>query len=352
MILRKLIFIFVGAGLWACSSHLVVNGNSNKEAVSQTIIADSSLESMIKPYKDSLDKRMNEVLAIAEVDFIVQRPASNLMNWVANALFVNQTKTVRLSQPVVCLLNTGGIRSSIGKGNVTLGDLYKVQRGGVDNGYGTPEGGVFGLYDKNGKEIIPVQYEDIAQIGYESTNGYIIKRNGKYGICSPTGKILMEPQYTEMNCESELCIVSRYIEQSEQTKMGLVNHNALKEIVPTIYEHIESLSYEGDYLFKLNNKYGLMSKTGTITLPANYNFLKATDLYDNDQWVLANAYGEVTQSYYGSEVTGGNWGVINKKGALNGHNLSTTTFFQIKMGLKLPYQLYPFLTQTRLVSLQ
>ncbi len=196
----------------------------------------------------------------------------------------------------------------------SLGDFYKVQLGGVDNGYGTPEGGVFGLYDKNGKEIIPVQYEDIAQIGYESTNGYIIKRNGKYGICSATGKVLMEAQYSEMNCEGDLCIVSRYIEQSEQTKMGLINHNALKEIVPTIYEHIESLSYEGDYLFKLNGKFGLMSKTGAITLPANYNFLKATDLYDNDQWVLANAYGEVTQSYYGSDVTGGNWGVINKKG--------------------------------------
>jgi len=196
----------------------------------------------------------------------------------------------------------------------SLGDLYKVQLGGVDNGYGTPDGGVFGLYDKTGKEIIPVQYEDIAQIGYENSNGYIIKRNGKYGICSATGKVLMEPEYSEMNCEGDLCIVSRYIEQSEQTKKGLINHKALKEVVPTIYEHIESLSYEGDYLFKQNNKYGLMSKTGKIILPANYNFLKATDLYDNDQWVLANAYGEVTQSYYGSDVTGGNWGVINKKG--------------------------------------
>ena len=126
MILRKIIFIFAGAGLWACSSHLVVNTNVSKEPVSKTIAADSSLNAFISPYKDSLDKRMNEVLAMAEVDFIVQRPASNLMNWVANALFINQTKTVRLSQPVVCLLNTGGIRSSIGKGNVTLGDIYKV----------------------------------------------------------------------------------------------------------------------------------------------------------------------------------------------------------------------------------
>jgi hypothetical protein len=196
----------------------------------------------------------------------------------------------------------------------SLGDLYKVQLGGVDNGYGTPDGGVFGLYDKNGKEIIPVQYEDITQIGYESTNGYIIKRNGKYGICSANGKVLMEPQYSEMNCEGDLCIVSRFIEQSEQTKMGLINHNSLKEIVPTTYEHIESLSYEGDYLIKSNNKFGLISKTGKVILPANYNFLKATDLYDNDEWILANAYGEVTQSYYGSDVTGGNWGVINKKG--------------------------------------
>ena len=126
MILKKLIFLFAGAGLWACSSHLVVNGNSNKEAVSQNIIADSTLVSMIKPYKDSLDKRMNEVIAYSEEDFIVKRPASNLMKWVANALYVNQTKNVRLTQPVVCLLNTGGIRSSIGKGNVTLGDIYKV----------------------------------------------------------------------------------------------------------------------------------------------------------------------------------------------------------------------------------
>jgi len=126
VILRKFIFILAGAGLWACSSHLVVNTNVSKEPVTKTIAADSSLNAFISPYKDSLDKRMNEVLAKAEVDFIVQRPSSNLMNWVANALFVNQTKNVRLTQPVVCLLNTGGIRSSIGKGNVTLGDMYKV----------------------------------------------------------------------------------------------------------------------------------------------------------------------------------------------------------------------------------
>lgn len=195
-----------------------------------------------------------------------------------------------------------------------INGLYKVQLGGVDNGYGTPDGGVFGIYDQNGREIIPVQYEDIQQIGYDNTSGYIIKSSGKYGLCSPSGQILLEPTYTEINCEDYMCIVSKYYEQSEQTKMGLYDADRNKEIVPTQYDHIESLNYNSSYLFKTNNKYGLMSTSGKIILPAKYNFLKSTDLYDNEDLVLANAYGEVTDSYYGSEVSGGNWGVINMAG--------------------------------------
>ncbi len=127
MKLKNSILIFAGAGLWACSSHLVINTNQSKELVSNEITNDTAINNFITPFKDSLDKRMNEVLAAADVDFIVQRPSSNLMNWVANALYTNQTRNLRISsQPVVCLLNTGGIRSSIGKGNVTLGDIYKV----------------------------------------------------------------------------------------------------------------------------------------------------------------------------------------------------------------------------------
>ena len=195
-----------------------------------------------------------------------------------------------------------------------FGDYFKVQIGGVDNGYGTPEGGVFGLIDLSGKEIIPIQYEDIQEIGYDSNNGYLVKKAGKYGICSTTGKMLFNPEYTEINCNGDLCIVSRFIEQYEQNKYGLFNHTTLKEIVPTQYDQIESLSYDGNYIYGLNNKFGLMDKNGKIILPSNYNYLKATDLYDNDEWILANAYGQVTKGYYGSEVTGGNWGVIDIHG--------------------------------------
>lgn len=118
--------IIAGASLMACSSHLVVNSNLNKVAVSTETIEDEYIISTVKPYKDSLNKRMNEVLGTSTQDFIVSRPSSNLMNWVADAVFVNQTRNIRLAQPVICFLNTGGIRSSIGKGNITLGDMYQL----------------------------------------------------------------------------------------------------------------------------------------------------------------------------------------------------------------------------------
>ncbi|MBM3186315.1 MAG: 5'-nucleotidase C-terminal domain-containing protein [Bacteroidetes bacterium] len=125
--MSKFFYIFcVGASLMACSSHLAVNSTNNKQPISSEIRPDEKLSNEIKPYKDSLDKKMNEVIGKSETDFIVARPSSNLMNWVADAIFVNQTRNVRLSQPLICLLNTGGIRSSIGKGDVTLGDMYKI----------------------------------------------------------------------------------------------------------------------------------------------------------------------------------------------------------------------------------
>jgi 2',3'-cyclic-nucleotide 2'-phosphodiesterase (5'-nucleotidase family) len=69
---------------------------------------------------------MNLILAESSVSMEVGRPSSLLGNWASDALFVNQTRTVKLSEPIFCLLNTGGIRSSIGKGPVTLGDIFRI----------------------------------------------------------------------------------------------------------------------------------------------------------------------------------------------------------------------------------
>ena len=108
----------------ACSSHLSVS-------VSKTPLQIDSPEKeevrrFISPFKDSMDRAMNQILAENSVSMEVGRPSSLLGNWTSDALFMNQTRAVRMSEPIFCLLNTGGIRSSLGKGPVTLGDIFRI----------------------------------------------------------------------------------------------------------------------------------------------------------------------------------------------------------------------------------
>lgn len=125
--MKNILCIFIiGAGLWACSSVNTISVQPELVKMNDKYANNSRMDSMIMPYKDSLNLEMNIVIASAVNDFTVARPSSNLGNWVADAIFVNQTKTVRLSVPIFCLLNTGGLRSTLNKGPITIGDMYKL----------------------------------------------------------------------------------------------------------------------------------------------------------------------------------------------------------------------------------
>jgi hypothetical protein len=125
-------YILVGASLMACSAHfipeykfsarVIQNDTSSK---SQTNSA-TDLAYFIQPYQDTLHQEFDEVLASTPTALIVSRPSSNLMNWCADALLSSMTANKRLSEPVICILNTGGLRSSFGKGPLTLADFYKL----------------------------------------------------------------------------------------------------------------------------------------------------------------------------------------------------------------------------------
>lgn len=126
--LRIFVYIFlIGAGFTACSSVNTYRVNSERIDVVSLDGSPNVLDSLVQPYKDSVKNEMSEVLAIADTNFfIVRKPSGNLNNWVADAIFVNQTRNVRLSEPTFCLLNTGGIRSTLNKGEITKSDIYKL----------------------------------------------------------------------------------------------------------------------------------------------------------------------------------------------------------------------------------
>lgn len=124
---KQIIYIFlIGAGLLACSSVSKKFVPAENIEVAGSSAENSELDKLIEPFRDSMQAEMNEVIAIAKNDFIVERPSGNLNNWVADAIFSSETKNKRLSIPAFCLLNTGGIRSTLNKGNITIGDIFKI----------------------------------------------------------------------------------------------------------------------------------------------------------------------------------------------------------------------------------
>lgn len=120
------IVFFMGAGLMACSSASHIFVQNEQVVLAGDMPSNSKLDSLITPYRDSLSKEMDQIIAQSNTDFVVGRPGSNLGNWVADAIFYQQTKNKRLSIPVICLLNTGGLRASLNKGSITVGDIYKL----------------------------------------------------------------------------------------------------------------------------------------------------------------------------------------------------------------------------------
>lgn len=120
------IILIIGAGLSACSSYNVQRQDYQLMPVEKSTDAVSAMEEEIKPYRDSLQLEMNQVIAFADTSFIPERPCGNLNNWSADAVLTNQIKNVRLNVPVMVLFNFGGMRSPISKGDVTIGDIFKV----------------------------------------------------------------------------------------------------------------------------------------------------------------------------------------------------------------------------------
>jgi 2',3'-cyclic-nucleotide 2'-phosphodiesterase (5'-nucleotidase family) len=124
--IKTFIVICIGAGLLACSSVTEVFLKPSIVKLDATYPSNSSIDSIVKPYKDSLAKEMNIVIGNSTQNFFTGRPNGTMNNWFADAVFVNQTYNVRLSEPVMCLFNVGGIRSIFNKGSITVGDVFKV----------------------------------------------------------------------------------------------------------------------------------------------------------------------------------------------------------------------------------
>lgn len=99
--------------------------------VSDTISMDDSIENFIKPYREHLDIEMSAVLSYAKDTYEKNDGELNtaIGNLMADAVFeeANPIFNKRTGENIdMVLLNHGGIRSSINKGDVTTRTAYEV----------------------------------------------------------------------------------------------------------------------------------------------------------------------------------------------------------------------------------
>lgn len=116
----------MGTGLLACSPYLQPVVVESRTVV-KDVQSNKEIDSLIAPYSRELAKTMNEVIGTADKDLTVTRPNSTLGHWVCDRLIEFAEDSLKEKTiPIICVLNTGGLRAPIIEGNVTVGDIFKV----------------------------------------------------------------------------------------------------------------------------------------------------------------------------------------------------------------------------------
>jgi len=87
---------------------------------------DTTITRILQPYKTKVDSEMKEILGYSEHAMIKNNPEGVLNNFIAD-LILKKANDYRPSEKVdFCLLNSGGLRSALPKGAITLGKIFEL----------------------------------------------------------------------------------------------------------------------------------------------------------------------------------------------------------------------------------
>jgi 2',3'-cyclic-nucleotide 2'-phosphodiesterase (5'-nucleotidase family) len=105
----------------------VVEVDERNERIDQRVKEeDPSINELIAPYKEELDKTMGEVIASTPFELVKSRPNGSLNNWVAD-LVLELTNANYDRKIDFAIQNYGGVRvSSIGQGDILIRTIYEL----------------------------------------------------------------------------------------------------------------------------------------------------------------------------------------------------------------------------------
>jgi len=118
MKLKNYTLYIVAIFIIACSPSYNLQSHHD-EVIEVQAPVDSTVLAIITPYQNGIESQMNEVLCVSEMEMNKGKPESLLGNFVTDLC-------LNYADAHVCVMNSGGLRSSLPKGNITRGDIYTL----------------------------------------------------------------------------------------------------------------------------------------------------------------------------------------------------------------------------------
>src|SRR5690606_23152868 len=100
--------------------------------IQDTTFSSNAFDSIIQPYQEKMKSEMNQVIGSVSESMFSQAPESSLSNFVADivfqkaVLFSNENGQFITKNNSFGILNFGGLRAPINKGDITIGNVYEL----------------------------------------------------------------------------------------------------------------------------------------------------------------------------------------------------------------------------------
>jgi hypothetical protein len=121
----------------------------------------------------------------------------------------------------------------------------------------------YGLYNKEGKELLPPEYEYI----FDFSEGLAhVEKNGKYGFIDTAANVVIPLIYDGVGYFSEgLAWVGK------EGKYGFINASG-DLVIPAVYDNVKDFSDGLSCVVKYDEGYGFIDKKGKTVVPLHYYF--------------------------------------------------------------------------------
>ena len=107
------------------TSYKVTDFNSSNSTIDNNLSTGDFSEFDLSSYKNQIQNQMNEVISTCSIEMDVNSPEGLLGNFICD-LTLFTTKTILKNEVDFCILNNGGFRTTLPKGEITVGKIFEI----------------------------------------------------------------------------------------------------------------------------------------------------------------------------------------------------------------------------------